>query len=142
MNDEPKELSAARRCLSKAEAGYRSSEGLAALAEGVELLDDLIGAGDPPHAQTARNLAVTYAARLYEEVARTLDADPALPEPDLEQLFRVVLAFDRVAAALPPAARQLKIEVVRRLIDRYYEGHPPESKQRALGMLHGIEREH
>jgi len=32
-------------------------------------------------------------------------------------------------------AQDLKIEVVRRLIDRYYEGHPAERKQQALEEL-------
>ena len=51
-----------------------------------------------------------------------------------------MLAFDEVGAELPESAQELKIEVVTRLIDRYYEGHPPEKKQRALDELAQITR--
>ena len=139
---EPRELEEARRCLAQAENAYRSSEGLAKLAEGLELLDDVMG-GAPMerHARTARNLAATYAARIYGRINKLVNADPALPEPELEHFFKVVLAFDTVAAVLPPSARALKIEVVRRLIDRYYEGHPAERKQAALAALQKLEEE-
>ena len=46
-----------------------------------------------------------------------------------------MLAFDSVGVELPPEAQGVKIEVVRRLIDRYYEGHPPERKQQAYEEL-------
>lgn len=49
--------------------------------------------------------------------------------------FRVVLAFDHVSPALPPAAAEIKVAVVRALIERYYEGHPPERKGAALAEL-------
>jgi hypothetical protein len=62
-------------------------------------------------------------------------ADRQLPEPDLEHYFKVVLAFDQIGVELPQSAQDLKIAVVRRLIDRYYEGHPPERKQQALEEL-------
>jgi hypothetical protein len=58
-----------------------------------------------------------------------------VPEPELEHCFKVVLAFDQVSDALPPASAELKIEVVKALIERYYEGHPPERKRAALEQL-------
>jgi hypothetical protein len=58
-----------------------------------------------------------------------------VPEPELEHFFKVVLAFDTVSAALPPASNTLKVAVVRQLIERYYEGHPPDQKRQALEAL-------
>ena len=116
-----------------------SADGLAQLVEGLAFLDDVIGSGTAA-ATTARNLAMTYAARIYAQVGRAVAGDAQLPEPELEHFFKVVLAFDQVGAALPESAQELKIEVARRLIDRYYEGHPPEKKQRALDELAKIRR--
>lgn len=136
---EPQELVKARRCLARAEADLSSADGLAQLVEGLSFLDDVIAAGDAA-ASTARNLAASYAARIYARVRDAVVGDAQLPEPDLEHLFRVVLAFDQVGAALPESALELKVAVVRRLIDRYYEGHPPEKKQRALAELAQLTR--
>jgi len=116
-----------------------SADGFAQLVEGLTFLDDVIGSGTPA-ATTARNLATTYAARIYARVGQAVAGDAQLPEPELEHFFKVVLAFDQVAAALPESAQELKIDVVRRLIDRYYEGHAPEKKQRALDDLAQIRR--
>jgi hypothetical protein len=132
---EPRELASARRHLARAEAEIDSADGLAQLAEGLGLLDDLIGGDDEAAARTAENLAASYAARLYERIGAAVASDPQLPEPTLEHYFKVVLALDQVGAALPPAAGDLKLGVVRSLIDRYYEGHPPAQKQRALEQL-------
>jgi hypothetical protein len=65
-----------------------------------------------------------------------------VPEPALEHFFKVVLAFDQVSAELPASAKALKIAVVRQLIDRYYEGHPPEKKREALRELEQLARRH
>ena len=62
-----------------------------------------------------------------------------MPELKLEHYFKVVLAFDQVQAALPPEAAELKIALVKSLIERYYEGHPPERKQAALEQLAALE---
>jgi len=137
---EPTELSKARRCLARAEAELRSADGLRDLAEGLALLDDVIGMGTTRAADTARNLATSYAAKIYARVGDAVAADEQLPEPELEHFFKVVLAFDQIAVELPQSAQELKIAVVRRLIDRYYEGHPPERKQRALAELAQVAR--
>jgi hypothetical protein len=137
---EPRELVEARHRLAEAEADYRSAEGLLHLGEGLALLDDVIGAGDARHRRTAQNLASSYAARIYGRIKELLDAHRALPEPELEHCFKLALAFDRVGARLPNAATALKIEVVRQLIERYYEGHPLDSKRRALQELERIAR--
>jgi hypothetical protein len=136
---EPRELTKARQCLARAEASLSSADGLMQLVEGLALLDDVIGASTAA-ASTARNLAASYAARIYARVGDAVAGDAQLPEPELEHFFKVVLAFDQVGAALPESAQELKIAVVRRLIDRYYEGHPPEKKQRALDELAQLAR--
>ena len=137
---EPRELTEARRCLAQAEADFGSDEGLARLAEGLEHLDGVIAAGAAAAARTATNLAQRYASRILTRVHALVAADPQLPEPVLEHLFKVVLAFDGIGIVLPDAAAELKIDVVRRLIDRYYEGHPPERKQQALAELAQLAR--
>jgi hypothetical protein len=132
---EPRELTAARRYLAEAEGDLGSAEGLARLAEGLTLLDDVIVTGTAPAARTARNLASTYASRIYARIEAAVTQDPHLPEPELEHYFKVVLAFDQVSGALPPAAAELKIAVVRQLVERYYEGHPAEKKRQVLEQL-------
>jgi hypothetical protein len=136
---EPRELENARRRLARAETELESSDGLKCLVEGLGLLDDVIGGGAPAAARTARNLAGSYAARIYGKIASLVAQDPQLPEPRLTHYFKVVLAFDQVGASLPPSAAKLKVAVVRALIDRHYEGHPPEKKRRALEQLRALE---
>ena len=128
---EPRELLAAREHLARGEASYRSAAGLAELEQGLALLDDLISAKNA----VAANLATTYATRIYRSIAGLLNGDRAVPEPQLEHLFKVVLAFDQSEVELPDNAREIKIEIARRLIDRYYEGHSPEQKRKALEQL-------
>jgi hypothetical protein len=132
---EPKDLTNARRCLAQAEASLTSEEGLTQLVEGLAFLEDVIGSGTATAVKTARNLATSYAARVYGRIDAVVSTDLHLPEPELEHFFKVVLAFDQVGVELPQSAQDLKIAVVRRLIDRYYEGHPPERKQQALEEL-------
>ena len=132
---EPRELATARRHLAFAEADLDSTEGLARLAEGLGLLDTLIVGRDPAAARTAGNLAASYAGRIYERIGAAVAEDPQMPEPTLEHYFKVVLALDQVGEALPAKAAELKLAVVRALIDRYYEGHSPEEKRRALEQL-------
>ncbi len=132
---EPRELATARRHLAFAEADLDSTEGLARLAEGLGLLDALMAGYDPPAARTAANLAASYVGRIYERIRAAVAKDPQLPEPTLEHYFKVVLALDLVGEALPATAAELKLAVVRALIDRYYEGHSPAEKRRALEQL-------
>jgi hypothetical protein len=132
---ESRELRAARRFLAEAEADLVSADGLVRLAEGLSRLDGVIEAGVAAEAKTARNLAASYASRVYTRIRSLLDRDTQLPEPELEHYFKVVLAFDQVSSSLPPEAAELKVAVVRALIERYYEGHPPERKRAALAEL-------
>jgi hypothetical protein len=137
---ESRELREARRLLAEAEAGLGSADGVASLAEGVALLDDVLGAGAAGEAGTARNLAASYASRVYARIGARLAGDRQVPEPELEWYFKAVLAFDPLRAALPPAAAELKIAVAKALIERYYEGHPPEHKRAALAELAALGR--
>ena len=137
---ESRELQAARRLLAEAEARLGVADGLASLAEGLALLEDLIAGGQSREAGTARNLAASYASRIYARVGHVVARDAQVPEPELEHYFKVVLAFDPLHAALPPAATELKIAVAKALIERYYEGHPVERKRAALAELAQLSR--
>jgi hypothetical protein len=132
---EPRELLAAREHLARGEAGYRSAAGLAELEQGIALLDDVMSARDANHRSIAENIAKSYATRIYRSIGALLEADRAVPEPQLEHLFKVVLAFDQSRIELPDNARSVKVEIARRLIDRYYEGHSAERKRQALEEL-------
>jgi hypothetical protein len=132
---EPRDLLAAREHLARGEASYGSASGLAELEQGLGLLDDVMSGTDSQHRAIAQNLAKTYASRIYRSIGALLERDRAVPEPQLEHLFKVVLAFDQAGTELPDTARGVKVEIARRLIDRYYEGHSPEQKRQALEEL-------
>jgi hypothetical protein len=126
--------------MAEAEAAWSSADGLARLTDGLLRLTDLIEAGPEADGRTARNLAASYAGRFCERVRDKLARDAQVPEPELEHCFKLVLAFDHVQDALPAAAAELKIDVVRALIERYYEGHPPEQKRAVLEQLAALGR--
>jgi hypothetical protein len=132
---EPRELFAAREHLARGEASYRSATGLAELEQGIGLLDEVMSGKDASHRSIAANIAKTYAARIFRSIGALLEADRAVPEPQLEHLFKVVLVFDQGEIELPDNARTVKVEIARRLIDRYYEGHSPEYRRKALEQL-------
>ena len=136
---EPEHLQTARQHLSRAEAEYRSEDGLYHLEEGLALLGQVALDGEPRHREIATNLLTTYSTRICEAVKKLVETDPGLPEPVLEHLFRVLLAFDSDELQLPAYVRDLKIDVVRHLIDRYYEGHSEADKQKALEQLAGLQ---
>ena len=140
MVDSP-QLRAARERLSLAETQYRSEEGLLHLDEGLALLEKVMTGAAPAERTVAQNLVATYSNRIYDCVRKLVDTDRGLPEPDLEHLFRVVLAFDHRGFGLPADGRLTKINLVRRLIDRYYEGHAPAEKRTALERLARISAE-
>lgn len=140
--NEPPELAEARRRLARAESEFETEEGLADLQEGLGLLECV--ARDPAageHAGVARNLGGAYAAKIHERIGQRLESHVNLPEAALQHAFAVVRAFDGTGFDVPRSARSLKIELVRRLIDIYYEGYPAAEKQRAheeLAKLAGI----
>jgi hypothetical protein len=137
---EPRALAEARRHLSQAESGFRTEDGRVHLEEGLACLEEALLEGDARHRTIAANLLSSYSTRICEAVKRLVDTDRALPEPDLEHLFKVLLAFDAGELELPEYVRALKIDVVRGLIERYYEGHSAEDKARALQQLAGLAR--
>ncbi|MEM7500529.1 MAG: hypothetical protein AAF417_00740 [Pseudomonadota bacterium] len=136
--NEPRELQDARRLLARAESDFRSSEGLRALEDGLSLIEDVVLSDEDAFDAVAHNLLATYSDKICASIKQRIEADAALPEPELKQLFDVLLAFDAVELDLPSFVRPLKIEVVKRLIDLHYEGYPEEEKQRALKTLAGI----
>ncbi len=140
MPPESQLLRAARDRLARAEQSFGSNDGLAQLEDGLAVLDELIEAGGPDRL-VARNLAATYAARIFGRVKTAVTADRAVPQPTLEHYFKLMLAFDTGDFDLPDESRALKIAVVRRLIDLAYEGHPPAAKRAALARFGEITRE-
>jgi hypothetical protein len=136
---EPSALLAAREHLARAEASFGSADGLIHLEEGLAMLEELLEEASSTHAAVARNIANTYAAKIYGRVKTAIEQDRALPEPLLEHYFKLVLAFDEGDFQLPADARALKITVVRRLIELYYEGHPAAEKEAALQQLRKME---
>jgi len=135
MMIEPSKLQSAREHLARAEAQYRSGDGLFHLEEGLALLDEVMAGEAPGFRTVARNLAATYADRICKSVKGLVETDRGLPEPDLEHLFQVMLAFDERGIDVPADSRSTKINLVRCLIDRYHEGHAPAAKARALELL-------
>ena len=136
---ESNELQAARKQLARAEAGFDTQGGLAHLQEGLALLDDVIELDDDERT-IARNLAATYAGKVFARVQTSIEADRAVPQPMLEHYFKMLLAFDTGDFELPEQSRAVKIAVVRRLVDLLYEGYPEAHKQAALKQLSEITR--
>jgi hypothetical protein len=132
---EPRPLTSARAHLSRAETAYDTKEGLRRLEEGLALLDEVIATDSADYGTVARNLATTYSNRIVSAIRARVETDHAIPEPDLEHLFKVMLAFDQVDFELPADAPALKISIARRLIDLYYEGCSPADKEKALQQL-------
>lgn len=135
---EPAELRAARERLSRGEAGYRSVAGLHHLVQGFAMLEEVMARNIAGQRALACNMASTYCAKIVASIQQLLERDPAVPEPELEHLFKVVLALDETDVDLPAEARAVKIEIARRLIDCYYEGYSPEQKQAAIEQLTAV----
>ena len=132
-------LRRAREHLARAESGYRTTDGFFHLEEGLALLAEvMLGAATADHV-VARNLASTYADRIIGRIKSQTENDPGAPEPELEHLFKVIVAFDEIDIDLPDGTTSLKLRLARRLIDRYYEGHAPAAKAKALRDLAAIE---
>ena len=131
----------ARARLAKGEAAFGSKEGLLELQEGLAMLEELLEDPDETACHAiARNVGRSYLSRIYARVAARVAADAHIPEPELEHLFRVLRSLDDTGFELPPDARVLKIEVVRRLVGLYYEGHGAGAKQPVLEELEALLR--
>lgn len=139
---EPAELVAARKHLSRAETMFRSPVGLQHLEEGIEGLERIATSANTDHHELATNLLATYTSRICRAVKSLVDGDPHLPEPELEHLFKVLLAFDAVEIPMPDYVRSLKVDVVKRLIDHYYEGHSSDEKNELMRRLANIADDH
>jgi hypothetical protein len=132
--EEPQALTRARRRLSRAEARYLSVEGLADLEEALLLLEGCVVSREAHTRETAANLFRSYSQRLFARVAAALD-EPATPEPLLEHMFKLLLAFDQAGLELPPTARSTKVKLVERLIELYFEGGSAAERQEMLQRL-------
>jgi len=132
---ESRKLISAREHLAKAEANYAAADSLFHLEEGLTLLEEMTTDDAGNEAKLANNLASTYANRLCAFIRKRVDADRAVPEPQLEHYFNVLRTFDQRGFALPDDARETKISIARRLVDRYLEGHSSAEKAAALEQL-------
>jgi hypothetical protein len=135
---ESSKLNAARAQLARAEVSLASPKGLLHLEEGLALLDELSEGEDAAQRKVAQTVAATYATRIFGRIRDAIATDRAVPQPQLEHYFKLMLAFDQGEFELPDAARTLKIAVVRRLIDLAYEGYPPAAKRKALEQFGAI----
>jgi hypothetical protein len=130
-------LRSARDHLARAEASFASADGLFHLEEGLVILDE-VSVDDDVQRSVAKNLAATYATKIFGRIQAAIATDRAVPQPLLEHYFKLMLAFDHGDFDLPEQARTLKIAVVRRLIDLAYEGYPPAAKRKALEQFGAI----
>jgi hypothetical protein len=138
---EPKALTEARRHLARAEDALWDEAGLFHLLEGLALLESVIDEQAGSDAESvARNLGRTYAGRIHGQLEQ--DVGAGLSEPELEQAFAVLRAFDGTCFELPPGASALKVEVVRRLVALYSEGQAPAEKVRLFEQLAEISGHH
>ncbi len=137
MTESP-QLASAREHLSRAESAFRSADGLAHLEEGLALLEQILLDGANRDRAIAGNLLSTYANRICASIRQAFESDSALPEPQLEQFFKVLLAFDTTGLELPEYVRTLKVDIARRLVDFYYEGYAAEDKEKVLRQLTDI----
>jgi hypothetical protein len=134
---ESRDLQKARVHLARAETQFSTAIGYAELEQGLGLLAELMES-DTNERVIANNLAASYATKIFRRVEATLATDRAVPQPLLEHFFKLMLAFDQGEFVLPDSAAELKIEVVRHLIDLAYEGYPAEAKRKALEQLSRI----
>ena len=132
--NEPKELSVARAHLARAESRYAQPAALDEVQRALAVLEEIEGENDTFRALGAR-IAFAYATRLCNHLTTLLRADAHVPEPQLEHFFKMLRAFDDTIIELPAEARELKIELAKRLIDRYLEGHSADRKAEALKQL-------
>jgi hypothetical protein len=125
----PDDLALARDHLAKAQSALLTEDGLHHLQEGLALLEV------SKNESVARNLGRTYSTRIYEYIRREVEKNRSLSEPELEHLFAVIRAFDEAPFELPPESRRTKVDIVRRLIDLYYEGYTPSQKEQVFKKL-------
>ena len=129
------DLALAREHLAKAESTLATENGLHPLQEGLALLEAaLVSKPSKQTESVATNLGRTYTNRIYERIGREVEK-PNLSEPELEHLFAVIRAFDDAPFDLPSGSRNLKVSIVRRLIDLYYEGYTSSEKEAVLAKL-------
>ena len=131
---EPKQLEIARAHFARSESHYGSPMALEDVDKALAALDEICDHNDDVRALGER-IAFTYATRLCDHLQQLLQTDAHVPEPQLERFFEMLRAFDDSIIELPAAARQLKIELAKRLIDHYLEGHSAAEKAKALRQL-------
>ena len=139
----PDDLALAKDHLARAESTLVSEDGLRHLQEGLALLEAVIDNKRGTESESvARNLGQTYTSRVYEYVRREFENKRLLSEPELEHLFAVIRVFDDACFDLPPHSRRLKVDIVCRLIDSYYEGYSASEKEEVFKKLAEVSGNH
>jgi hypothetical protein len=132
----PDDLALARDHLAKAESMLLTEDGLHHLQEGLSLVEAVLDGNPAKRTESvALNLGRTYTSRIYESIRRKVEKSRSLSEPELEHLFAVIRAFDDACFELPPESSSLKVDIVKRLIDLYYEGYTPSQKEEVFKKL-------
>lgn len=135
------DLALAREHLAKAESMLLTEDGLHHLQEGLALVEAVLEGSPTQQVESvALNLGRTYTKRIHEYIGRKVEKNRSLSEPELEHLFALIRSFDDASFDLPPESRNLKLDIVRRLIELYYEGHTPKQKEAAFKKLAEISR--
>lgn len=129
-------LARVRALLARAEAATSWADARAPLEEGLGLLADALDEPSPVEG-LARNLGAAYARALYGRITARL-ATPHVSEPELEQMFALVRTLDDRDVPLPERAREVKIDLVTRLVNLYCEGRSRAERERVLAQLSGI----
>jgi hypothetical protein len=130
------DLALARDHLAKAESKLLTEDGLHHLQEGLALVEAVLeGKPSKQTESVAVKLGRTYTTRIYDHIRGKVEKRQNLSEPELEHLFAVIRVFDDASFELPPESKNLKVDIVRRLVDLYYEGYTPAQKEAALRKL-------
>jgi hypothetical protein len=130
------DLTLARDHLAKAESDLLTEDGLHHLQEGLALVEAVLDGNPAKETESvAVNLGRTYTNRIYDQIRRKVEKSRSLSEPELEHLFAVIRVFDDACFELPPESRSLKVDIVRRLVDLYYEGYPAAQKEAVFRKL-------
>lgn len=129
-----KKLDKARNFLADFEADIGSSRAVRYLADGLDILDEII-AERGEFSTIARNVGDTYAQRVLAHVARLLAAGNAT-EPQLEGLFKLLTELESYEFGDKKELNTLKMKTFKALFESYFTGYSEEEKnKKMLGLL-------
>lgn len=125
-----KKLDNARRYLADFEADMSSSRAARNLADGLDILDEIITERDKLSA-IAKNVGDTYAQKILEHVSQRLTAGNAT-EPQLEWLFGLLTELEVYEYGDKKELNNLKMQIFEALFESYFTGYSEEEKKREM----------